>query len=103
MLSANQRPCGVTLEQVFAQAEVEAQKHPEVYDSAKAWVNFLNFADDTYVLSRHTRMLEYQLTVFRGMLLHAGQHLHVGKCEVLGLRPLHGEGRPPPRVWTCGA
>lgn len=99
-LSKNKRPCGVTLDQVFSHSEVEAQKGLEVYDAAKPWINFLSFADDTYVLARHIRMLEYQLTVFRGKLGQAGQHLHLGKCEVLGEEPQHGQTRPSPRVWS---
>lgn len=100
VLNSNRRPCGVTLGQVFVQAEVEAQKSPEVYDAKKPWANFLNFADDTYLLARHTRMLEYQLIVFREKLRHAGQHLHLGKCEVLGVTPQIGQERPSPRVWS---
>lgn len=43
----------------------------------------LNFADDTCLLARHARMLEYELTVLRRVTLRAGHRLNANKCEIL--------------------
>lgn len=49
-------------------------------------MNLSEVVDDTYVLARHTWMLEYQLTVFRGMLLRAGQNRGQSRSALQGSR-----------------
>lgn len=60
---------------------------------------FLNFADDTHILARHSRMLEYQLSVLRATMSMLGQCLHVDKCEAR-TDEIGAESGPRPRTWT---
>lgn len=52
-LYANQRPFGVQAAQVWTPTEVEQQKSP-IVPIPGHYLSFLNFADDTYILSLHT-------------------------------------------------
>lgn len=80
-LRAHGRPSGLNLSTANTQMEVEAQKNPTKYrEDSMACVNF---ADDTHLLARHVRMLEYELAVVQGVFRKAGQRLNIGKCEVL--------------------
>lgn len=58
---------------------------------------FLNFAEGTYLLARHVRMLEYQLTVLQNSMLRAGQKLRIGKCEIMYATDADERPRQRPR------
>lgn len=60
---------------------------------------FLNCADDTYILARHSRMLEYQLSTLRATMSMFGQCFHVDKREAL-TNEIGAEPGPRPRTWT---
>lgn len=99
-LAENERPSGLDLTQVSEPSEVESQTHPADYCPRKAWLNFLNFADGTYILARHVRMLEHHRTAQQEAMCRAGQILNVEKCEVVCPPGTQSEEMPSARIST---
>lgn len=99
ILRRQSKPCGVLISNSMDMQTVEDYKQANHPVDIEASSVFLNFADDTYILARHTRMLEYELSVLRATMKMFGQHLHVDKCEDLTDHS-GGEPKPRPRTWT---
>lgn len=100
VLRRHSRPCGVLLTNFMDTQAVDDYKqatHP--LDGEESCI-FLNFADDTYMLARHARMLEYEVSVLRATMSMIGQRLHLDKCEAL-TDHIGGESGPRPGTWTA--
>lgn len=86
------RGCGLDLQAETTIQEVEAYKKTHEAWSTNS-IAFLNFTDDTYVLARSVRMLEYQVATLQEEFASAGQFLHIAKCEMLAACS-EAEGQP---------
>lgn len=93
------RPCGVLVSESLDPHDVEKLKIATHTLDIEYSCAFLNVADDTYVLARHTRMIEHQLSTLRATMSMIGQCIHVDKCEALTDK-MGAEPGPRPRTWT---
>lgn len=92
------RGCGLNLQPESSIQEVEDYRRSHATWTSNS-IAYLNFADDTYVLARTVRMLEYQVATLAEEFASAGQFLHSAKCEMFASSS-EAEGQPRPRLWT---